>query len=101
MYPHERSLVQRYKDRPFVLLGVNADADAAALKEIQERRGLPWRSWADGPPKGPLCEEWKVKGFPTLYLIDANGVVRYESVGPPTAEQLDAEIEKLVKEVEK
>jgi hypothetical protein len=101
MYPHERSLVQRYENRPFVLLGVNADADAATLREVQEQRRIPWRSWADGPPGGPLCQEWKVRGFPTIYLLDAAGLVRYEHAGAPAAEELDAEIEKLVQETEK
>jgi hypothetical protein len=27
MIPHERSLVERLKDKPFALLGVNSDVD--------------------------------------------------------------------------
>ena len=27
MYPHERSLVKKMEGKPFVLLGVNSDAD--------------------------------------------------------------------------
>ena len=37
MYGHERSLVQRYQGRPFVLLGVNTDDDAETLKQVQEQ----------------------------------------------------------------
>ena len=32
MYPHERSLVEELKDKPFAILGVNSDKDLAALK---------------------------------------------------------------------
>ena len=101
MFAHERSLVQRYQGRPFVLLGVNADDGAAALKKIQQEQQIPWRSFCDGPPSGPLCRAWQVRGFPTLYLIDAGGVVRFAHVGPPTAEELDGQIERLVREAEK
>ena len=101
MYDHERSLVKRYQSRPFVLLGVNADRDAAALKQAQEERGLPWRSFADGPPRGPIATEWNVQGFPTIYLIDAQGAVRFSHLGAPTAEELDGEIDQLLREAEK
>jgi hypothetical protein len=101
MYDHERSLVKRYQNRPFVMLGVNTDKDAAALKRAQEKRDLPWRSFADGPPGGPIVTEWGIDGFPTLFLIDAQGNIRNSHVGPPPAEELDGEIEALVREAEK
>ena len=34
MYPHERSLVKRLKDKPFALIGVNSDPDKDKLKQI-------------------------------------------------------------------
>ena len=34
MYPHERSLVEKFKDRPFVILGVNSDDDREQLKQV-------------------------------------------------------------------
>lgn len=98
MYGHERSLVQRYQDRPFVLLGVNTDADAGTLKQIQEKQQLTWRSWFDGKG-GPICKEWKILGFPTIFLIDAKGVVRYQHIGSPGEDELEREIETLLHEV--
>ena len=32
MYPHERSLVKRLKDKPFALIGVNSDANKETLR---------------------------------------------------------------------
>src|SRR5262249_3301097 len=32
MYPQERDLVERYKDQPFALLGVNCDEDKAQVR---------------------------------------------------------------------
>jgi hypothetical protein len=97
MYGYERSLVQRYQGRPFILLGVNTDADAATLRQVQEKQHLSWRSWYDGPD-GPICREWKVVGFPSLFLIDAKGAVRYQHEGQPGDEELEREIETLLEE---
>ena len=57
MYPHERSLVNRLKDAPFALLGVNSDRDRDRLKEVLKEKNLTWRSWWDGgSPQGPIGE---------------------------------------------
>ena len=36
MYPHERSLVEKLKDKPFVILGVNSDKDREKPKKLAE-----------------------------------------------------------------
>ena len=93
MYPHERSLVQKFKNEPFVLMGVNVD-DPADLKGIVAAKQITWDSWPDGS-SGPIASQWNVEQFPTVYLIDAKGVIRY--VDPPL-DQIDRIIESLIKE---
>jgi hypothetical protein len=95
MYSHERSLVKRYKNRPFVLLGVNTDDSREQLKKAMVDNDLSWRSWFDGPPGGPITSAWGIQAFPTIYLLDAKGIIRYYN--PPGA-QLDQAIEKLIAE---
>ena len=101
MYGHERSLVKQYQGRPFALVGVNTDRDAATLKRVQQEEQMTWRSWFDGPPGGPITAQWQIASFPTLYLIDAKGMIRKQFDGAPSAAELDAAIEPLVKEAEK
>ena len=101
MYGHERSLVKRYQGRPFALLGVNVDDNAETLKRVQEQEHMTWTSLYDGPHGGPISRQWKLTGFPSLFLIDAKGMIRYQHAGAPSAEVLDGEIETLVKEAEK
>ncbi len=99
MFEHERSLVQKYEGRPFALLGVNADDDRETLRAAEKKHHLNWRSWWDAG--GAIAGRWKVKGFPTLFLIDHNGVVREHMEGAPSnPKQLDEMIERLVKEAE-
>ena len=98
MYPHERSLVEKLRDRPFVIIGVNSDASRELVKNISAKEKLTWRSfWDGGSPDGPIARRWNVEGWPTLYLIDHRGLI-VQRVG---ARQEDRElIEKKVKEAE-
>jgi hypothetical protein len=101
MYPHERSLVKRLEGKPFALVGVNSDRDRAALKKVQEKESITWRSfWNGGGTRGPISTRWGVQGWPTLYLIDHKGVIRKRWVGSPGDKVLDREIDKLVNEAE-
>jgi hypothetical protein len=103
MYPHERSLVKKLADKPFVLLGVNSDTDLMELKKVLEEEQITWRSFWNGKQGtgGPISTEWNVHGWPTLYIIDHKGVIRHKFVGSPGDEKLDAAIEKLVEVAEK
>jgi hypothetical protein len=102
MYPHERSLVKRLEGKPFVLIGVNSDTDRAALKKVLDKEKITWRSfWNGGSTEGPISSRWNVQGWPTLFIIDAKGVIRHKHVGSPGDKALDEEIDKLVAEVEK
>jgi len=78
MYPHERSLVQKLKDKPFALLGVNSDDDLKALRPRLKEEKITWRSFWNGPEgtRGPISSEWNVRGWPTIYILDHKGVIR-------------------------
>jgi hypothetical protein len=106
MYPHERSLVKRLEGKPFVLLGVNSDRDRAGLKKVLEREKITWRSfWNWGGTQGPISTRWAVEEWPTLYFIDAKGVIRHKLLGAPSNDkerrELDEQLDKLIAEVEK
>jgi hypothetical protein len=101
MYPHERSLVKRLEGKPFALVGVNSDSDRTALKKVLQEENITWRSFFDGGKVGgPIATRWAVEGWPTLYVIDHQGVIRHKHVGSPGDKVLDDEIEKLLKEAE-
>lgn len=100
MFPHERSLVKKMEGKPFALVGVNSDADRDELKKKNEAEQITWRSFSDGSG-GPIAKNWRIQGWPTLYLIDHKGVMREKWVGAPEGETMDKAIEKLVAEAEK
>jgi len=100
MYPHERSLVEKLANKPFALVGVNSDSDREKTRQVVAEKQLNWRSfWNGGSTNGPISTEWCIGGWPTVYLIDHKGVIRWKSVGVKQ-EVLDAELEKLLVEAE-
>jgi hypothetical protein len=80
MLPHEKTLVERLKDEPFALVGINSDGTAEELKEILAREKITWRQAVDGDTGGPWASKWNVQGWPTIYVLDAKGVIRYRDV---------------------
>jgi len=97
MYPHERSLVKRLENRPFALIGINSDQDRDALKKVLEMESITWRSfWNGGSTNGPISTAWRVRGWPTIYVLDANGVIRARDV---RGEAMDREVDALLAEL--
>jgi hypothetical protein len=97
MYPHERSLVNRLKDSPFALIGVNSDSDLSKLKPRLAEENITWRSFWNGPKgtDGPISAKWNVGGWPTIYVIDQAGVIRFKNV---RGEAMDKAVDELLAE---
>jgi len=97
MYPHERSLVEKYADQPFAIVGINSDKDRAKLKARMAEENITWKSFFDGGGTGgPIASTWNVSGWPTIYVIDSAGRIRFKNV---RGESLDAALEELMVEV--
>ena len=58
---------------------------------------ITWRSFWNGEDGvlGPIAVKWSVYSWPTIYLIDAKGIIRYKNV---RGAELDAAITKLMAE---
>jgi len=98
MYPHERSLVKRLEGKQFALLGVNSDPQDN-LKRVLKKENMTWRSWWDGGnTSGPIATKWNVSGWPTIYVLDHKGVIRFKG---PREKELDQAVDSLLAEVGK
>jgi hypothetical protein len=82
MYPHERSLVQNLAGKPFALVGVNSDKNKEELKTVMTKEQITWRSFWDAD-SGSIAKRFKIRGWPSLYVIDHKGAIRYKFVGSP------------------
>ncbi len=95
--------MKRLAGRPFVLLGVNTDRDRKAIKSVMVKERLNWRSWWDGgSTEGPIATQWQIVNWPTLFVIDHKGVIRYvaDHGGGIEHEPIDAMIDMLVQVAE-
>lgn len=99
MYPHERSLVKQLADKPFAIIGVNSDNDLEEIRKIVKEKDINWRSFWNGEDgtDGPISTAWNINGWPSIFVLDAEGRIRYKDV---RGEQLDKVIVELLAEMD-
>jgi thiol-disulfide isomerase/thioredoxin len=91
--PHLSELVKLHADEPFALVGVNAfDAKAAYIKGLKDY-AVTWISAYQGDEEAPIADLYRVEGYPTYVLLDAQG--RIVAKGH-SSEAMDRPIEKLL-----
>ena len=125
MIPHEKTMVEKLKNRPFALLGINSDQDRDVLKELKKanlsaedpagkariheaniaylkkilkEQGISWRQAAEESTRGPIPTRWNVQGWPTIYVIDAAGKIRFKDLRD---QELEDAVVKLLDEMDK
>ena len=94
MIPHEREMVKKLESKKFKLVSISADAKKETLTKFLEKEEMPWTHWWAGA-KGGLTEEYQVRFYPTLYIIDGKGVIRAKHL---RGEDLEKFVEKLLAE---
>jgi hypothetical protein len=97
MYDHERSLVTEMEKagKPFALVGVNVGDSLDRIKKAVEENELNWRSFFAGEEDSTIPDSYNVQVYPTVVIIDADGIVRSAANGPQ-----DDVIEELLAEME-
>ncbi len=96
--PHERDLADRYRGRPFALLGVDCEESKDDGRKAMIRSRIGWPNYFDGRPgEGPIAKQYHVAAFPSLFLIDAKGRIRYKQL---LGLNLDKAVKELVEEAE-
>jgi thiol-disulfide isomerase/thioredoxin len=95
MIPHERKLVGRLKDKPFALVSVSFDEKKETLTKFLESNKMPWTHWWNGQT-GMINKELGISSFPTIYVLDSKGVIRYKGV---RGGAMDWAVEKLLDEM--
>lgn len=96
MLPHEKEMVDRKKNQPFALLGISSDSDRESAIKRMQAEGITWRQAMEGSTSGPIATKWDVHGWPTIYVIDHKGVIRFMDL---RGEELEKAVDSLLKEV--
>lgn len=94
MIPHEREMVEKLKDKPFSLVSISADEEKETLTNFLAKEKMPWTHWWSGS-SGGILEDWDVQYYPTIYVIDAKGIIRHKDL---RGEKLEKAVEELLAE---
>lgn len=97
MIPHEKTLVERLKNKPFALIGINTDENKDDYRAKAKSMGVTWRSSWQGTTAGVLPRAWGITSYPTIFVLDAKGVIRYIGV---RGEAMDKAVDALLAELE-
>lgn len=89
--------MKRYKGRPFTLVSISVDEKRESLTEFLKKESMPWTHWFNGP-NGKIIADLNVWSYPRIYVLDANGVIRYKDL---RGKLLDKVVDSLVKEAER
>jgi peroxiredoxin len=96
MIPHEKEMAKKFKDKPFALLGVSSDANVGTLKKFLAAEEMTWKHFNDGGRSGPIHQQFGVRYWPNIYVLDAKGVIRHKDI---RGKELEDAVEELLKEV--
>lgn len=77
--PGLRRVSERYADEGVRFLGVDYRDDEAAARAFVDEFRLTYPSVSD--PSGSLAYDFELIGFPTTFIIDPAGTIRYRFVG--------------------
>lgn len=97
MWPQERAMVKELQNEPFVMLGVFA-ASKAKLQQLIDSQTITWANWVDGQ-EAKIGRQWRVNSYPTYYVIDHEGIIRFKATGRLPEGQLNSLIRELIAKI--
>ncbi len=77
--PHLREMYKKFEGKPFAFVAVSVDDDVDKLRGFVKNQRLPWPVVADGGPTGPIATAYHVDRYPTVFVIDAEGNIRFRN----------------------
>jgi thiol-disulfide isomerase/thioredoxin len=99
--PHLKRWDAKYRDRGFVLIGVHApefphQTSTTYVRNAIDRLGIRYAVVMDNDFR--IWRAYRNAYWPTLYLVDKQGRLRYRRIGEGAYQETEREIEKLLKE---
>ena len=96
--PHLRALVERHKNDPFALVGINTDDDKDKYRKLAKAKKVNWRSAWAGSPGGEIPTAWSIQQYPSVFVLDAEGRIRHRDVRGKLLDRAVAELLAEMKE---
>ncbi len=84
---------EAFQDQGFVVLGVDADEPISDVETFVHTLNLTFPVLLD--PGATVNDLYRVRGLPTTYIVDRDGVISRLHIGSMTEDQLDGYLSKL------
>lgn len=78
--PHLKDLVKLHANDPFAVVGIATDQGLEEFQRRARESGITWRNAWTGGTQGTWPMSWGVQRYPTVYVLDAKGVIRFVDV---------------------
>lgn len=96
--PYLAQLWERHHEQGFQVLAINVEEDSALAREFVRQYDLPFPILWDSVRE--VSSRYRVPGFPTHYIVDRNGRIRFSGLGFNLADvaAVSQEVETLLAE---
>ncbi len=92
-----KALTEKFSRQSLVIIDVMRAPTRDAFEQPTANAEIHWTTtWDQGFPP-PITIRWQTDGFPSAYVIDQRGVIRYREIYP---RELEHEVESLLHQVE-
>lgn len=78
--PEMQEVYGAYRDQGFVILAVDVQEERSEVKPFVDELGLTFPVLLDS--KGEVSRSYRIRGLPTSYFVDQNGVIIGRELGP-------------------
>lgn len=80
--PNVRRAYEQFSRDDFEIIGISFDVDRLRLEEVVKREQMPWPQYFDsGGRDAAPGKTFGIRHWPSMWLLDRNGVIRYISAG--------------------
>ena len=95
MFPAKLATYQKFHHAGLEIVGINADFDRQELDKVLAKENLPWPQHFNRQGENDAAvKKFGITHFPSIWLVDRQGVVRFISGG----KNLEAKLEQLLNE---
>jgi cytochrome c biogenesis protein CcmG/thiol:disulfide interchange protein DsbE len=90
------TIEERYNDGGFALFAINFDESVEIVQGYMNELGIDIPVLLD--PGGKVQDLYRLRGYPTSFFIDQDGVIRFIQIGEMTADDLDNYLEQITEQ---
>jgi peroxiredoxin len=84
---------EKYKDEGLVILAIDFDEPAEDVRAFRDELGLTFPVLLD--PGAAIQQLYRVRGYPTTYFVDRDGMIQIQHIGVMFEDQLDGYLRQL------